>query len=288
MYWTRFPSSVFSGSSGSRRSGRLRPRLVALGALVAVLGLPGLTREAAAAGPKEAQARKALKEAVDDDYLQTRFDDAENRLRAALQSCGTTGCSAQLRAQLHAALGAVLAGGKKEMEDARDEFVEALQLDPKVQPDPGMLSANVTFAFEQAKKKLKRGPAASAPPPPPPEPTPDDPSRKKPRPKDPEPDEPRPDKDSKDAKDKDGKDPEAPSQRARKNWITLAFPTSPSSRAPTSARQSPRPASTTSASATTRRRRATPAPPPRTTATTSTRAWASPRCASCSPTTACS
>ena len=195
--------------------------------LAALLAALSITGAASAAGPKEEQARKALKQAVDEDYLETRFDDAENRLRSAIQSCGASGCSAQLRAQLHAALGSVLAGGKKELDDARDEFIEALQLDPKIEPDPGMISTGVTFAFEQAKKRIKGGPAT----PPDPKPT-EEPSKKDEPPKKkvnvaPPPDEPRPDdkdRDAKDGKDKDGKDtkePEAPP--ARKNWITLSF-----------------------------------------------------------------
>ncbi|MFT3776094.1 MAG: hypothetical protein QM820_62925 [Minicystis sp.] len=200
---------------------RLQPSRLARGraALGAALAVIGLTGAASAAGPKETQAKKALKQAVEEDYLETRFDDAENRLRAAIQSCGTAGCSPQLRAQLHAALGAVLAGGKKEMEDARDEFVEALQLDPKVEPDPGMTSANVTFAFEQARKKLKGGAAT-------PDSKPADEPRKKGPPKDSnspkDTDEPKPD-DKKDAKAAKDKEPETPPPPARKNWITLAF-----------------------------------------------------------------
>jgi hypothetical protein len=219
-------------SRTSPPTSRLGRRLLALGAALSVIALASA---ASAAGPKEAQAKKALKQAVEDDYLQTRFDDAEKRLRGALQACGATGCSAALRAQLHAALGAVLAGGKKEMDDGRDEFIEALQLDPRVEPDPGMVSANVTFAFEQAKKKVKGGPAAAPPPPTPPEPVEPPaeeppPPRKKPKPRPPPPapvaDEPRPDvKDRDEPKDRDGKDkdPEAPPKVARKNWITLAF-----------------------------------------------------------------
>lgn len=200
-----------------RRSNSSVRLLAALAVAAATLALSGA---AAATGPKEAQARKALKQAVEEDYLETRFDDAESKLRAAIVGCDAT-CPKELRAQLHAALGAVLATGKKELDDARDEFVEALMLDPKVEPDPGMISTGVTFAFEQAKKKLKIGPAAPAPPVPPPA-----------KPKDPEPikpaDEPKrrardlTDPDLKD-KDKDPKEEPKDLPPARKNWFTLTF-----------------------------------------------------------------
>jgi len=202
--------------------------------LALALAAQALAPDASAAGPKETAARKALKKALEDDYLQTRFDDAENRLRAAIQSCGTA-CSAQLRAELHAALGSILAGGKKELEDARDEFIEALQLDPRVQPHPDVLTAEVTFAYEQAKKKLKgpAAPPADLPDKPADEPKaePRKPQKARPEPaKEPAPDGPKKvstewgepkDKDTKDdAKDKPEEPPPKP---ARKNWITLTF-----------------------------------------------------------------
>lgn len=205
--------------------------------LAVALAALGLSLDASAAGPKEAQARKALKQALEDDYLQTRFDDAENRLRAAIQSCGTA-CPASLRAELHAALGSILAGGKKELEDARDEFLEALQLDPKIQPNPDVLTAEVTFAFEQAKKKLKApaSPPADLPDKPAEEPKPEPKKPSKPEPEKKEPPKPAksnvewgepkgPDAKSADPKDADAKDkPEEPAPKpARKNWITLTF-----------------------------------------------------------------
>ena len=131
-------------------------------ALLAALGAAGLgSATAHAAGSKEAQGLKALKQALDEDYLQTRFDAAEQKLRAALQACGKS-CSIALRARLHAALGSVLAGGKKELEDARDEFVEALGLDPRTEPNPGILSTEVSFAYEQARKRLRLAPGTGA------------------------------------------------------------------------------------------------------------------------------
>lgn len=196
--------------------------IAAIGAIGAV-GLPAVP--AAAAGSKEAQGLKALKQALDEDYLQTRFDAAEQKLRAAVQACGKA-CSVGLRARLHAALGSVLAGGKKELEDARDEFVEALGLDPRIEPNPDILSTEVSFAYEQARKTLHlaagastpsksgRKPARAAKP----EPEPDD----KPEPTD-RPD--RPDPADKPEPEPDG--PPAPPARveepARKNWVTVTF-----------------------------------------------------------------
>ena len=117
--------------------------------------------EVGAAPSKDAEAEKVLKDAMDSDYFETRFDKAEDKLRKAIETCGST-CSNETKAKLYAALGTVLAGGRKELEDGRDAFIDALKLDPKVTPDPDFTSAEVSFAFEKAKGELKMGSTASA------------------------------------------------------------------------------------------------------------------------------
>jgi hypothetical protein len=208
--------------------------------LLVAAAVLGVSAQAGAAGGKEAQAKKALKRALDEDYLNTRFDAAEQKLRAAIQACGKT-CSAALRAKLHVALGSVLAGGKKELQDARDEFVEALGLDPKAEPSADLLSTEVSFAYEQARKKLHLAAGKAPPPDPKPEKKPLRPEREE---KDDA--EERPDKDPGDKPEKRGggasddsgdsgdkpdkgdgddkpKEPAAPEEPARKNWITISF-----------------------------------------------------------------
>ena len=110
---------------------------------------------ARAAAPKDAQAENAIAEALEVDFLETKFDKAEQRLRGAIDTCGETGCTPALKAKLYAALGSVLAGGKKQLEDAREVFVQALMLDKGVQLNPDIASTEVKFAFEQAQKQLK-------------------------------------------------------------------------------------------------------------------------------------
>lgn len=129
---------------------------LALGAFAAGIAVG----DAAAAPAKDADAQKVLKDAMDSDYFETRFDKAEEKLRKAIDACGS-GCSAEMKAKLYAALATVLAGGKKELEDGRDAFIEALKLDPKVAPDPDLTSTEVTFAFEKAKVELKMGTTTS-------------------------------------------------------------------------------------------------------------------------------
>ena len=202
-----------------------------LSALLVVASALGLAAPAGAAGGnREAQAKKALKQALDDDYLNTRFDDAEQKLRAALQGCAKA-CSKALRAKLHVALGSVLAGGKKELEDARDEFVEALVLDPRIEPSPDLLSTEVSFAYEQARKKLRLASGKA----PPPDPTP---AKKPPKADVEEEPEDRPERDpegqaredrSRATRTSRRRSPGRPITRApppepaRKNWITISF-----------------------------------------------------------------
>jgi hypothetical protein len=197
--------------------------------LILAAGLLALAAPAAAAGgSKEAQAKKALKQALEEDYLNTRFDDAEQKLRAALQGCKKA-CSKELRAQLHVALGSVLAGGKKELEDARDEFVEALGLDPKAEPSKDLLSTEVSFAYEQARKKL--GLAGGKPPPPPPPKPPPAETDEKEEPAD-RPDKPPPEPEKKkappvkvegDEAEERAKEPPPAAEPVKANWITISF-----------------------------------------------------------------
>ncbi|WP_438018899.1 hypothetical protein WMF18_07385 [Sorangium sp. So ce315] len=121
---------------------------------IAAAGLGGwLTAGTAAAQaqPRDAQAEAVLSEAMGTDYLETRFDQAERKLRAAIDACGASGCSPAVKARLYVALGTVLAQGKKELGDARDAFADALRVDPAAKLDPGLATPEVSFAFEQAR-----------------------------------------------------------------------------------------------------------------------------------------
>ena len=186
----------------------------------AALGLTLSLATSASAGPKDAQAEAERKKALEEDYLETRFDDADRRLRAAIQSCGSNACSHATTAKLYIALGSVLAGGKKELSDASDAFVEALTLDPKAKIDPDLASTEVTFAFDQAKKRLGIGGATTNKKPPPEK---DDPVVEKAKPEkivgDEKPDREKPDPD----RSPEPRPETPPPAEAKRNWITLAF-----------------------------------------------------------------
>jgi hypothetical protein len=195
---------------------RHRRSALAWAALGATLLLAGPTL----AGPKDAQAEAARKKALEEDYLETRFDDADQRLRAAIKACGGDACSHAVTAKLYVALGCVLAGGKKELSDAGDAFVEALTLDPRAKIDPDLASSEVSFAFDQAKKRLgmsgkKAGKKATVDAP--------DPAVEK-DPPEPAVEKKKPATDEGDVEKPAEPRPEAPPPaEAKRNWITLAF-----------------------------------------------------------------
>jgi hypothetical protein len=139
-----------------------RDRLAPAAAILAVILGASLAPSSALAGPKDPQAEKALKQAMEDDYLETRFDKAEQRLRAAIEACGTDGCAPKMKARLFVALGTVLAGGKNQLDDARDAYVDALRLDADAALDPDLVKTEISYAFEKARAELKMGTPAAA------------------------------------------------------------------------------------------------------------------------------
>ncbi|WP_437898724.1 hypothetical protein [Sorangium sp. So ce124] len=116
---------------------------------------------AAQAPPRNAQAEAALKEAMGTDYLETRFAQAERKLRAALDACGESGCSPAVKARLLVALGTVLAQSRNGLEDARGAFADALRVDPSAKLDPDLANPESSSAFEQARAATGAGAAGS-------------------------------------------------------------------------------------------------------------------------------
>lgn len=134
----------------------LRPnRSLAAFALAAVIS-GGLASPALAAGEKDKEALKLHDQAMDEDYLAVEFDKAEKKLKDALKRCGDTGCSPAVIGKLHIALGTVY-GGSNKLDQAKQEFVLALQADPNAQLISGLTTPELTKAFEDAKKSAKPG-----------------------------------------------------------------------------------------------------------------------------------
>jgi hypothetical protein len=115
------------------------------------------------AGPKDREAEKLLKQAMDDDYLATDFAKAEAKLKSAVKACGSSGCSADLLGRVHVALGTVYGVGLSKSSDAKDEFVAALKADPNAALDKSLTTPELQRIYDEAKK----GAGGGTPKPPP-------------------------------------------------------------------------------------------------------------------------
>jgi hypothetical protein len=121
------------------------------GPLAALAGLVvALAAGPAAAAANDAAAKKLRQQAIYDDYLQTRFDEAQTRLLEALALCaGARDCASATRARLHCDLG-VLEYAMQKPDDGRAEFVEAVKQDPGVAIDHDLSTPALERAFAAA------------------------------------------------------------------------------------------------------------------------------------------
>lgn len=132
-------------------------------ATAAFLGLVAAPQIAAAA-PKDAAAKAMDQEAMNNDFLMADFPAAETKLKKAIDTCGASGCSPQVKAQILVHLGIVQvnqgnnAGGEQ-------SFSQALAVLPSVEPEADFTTPEVAKVFEAAKQKT------AAPPTTPTEPT---------------------------------------------------------------------------------------------------------------------
>jgi hypothetical protein len=102
-----------------------------LAALLALLS-PLLSAGVAAAADNDAAALALRKDAIYDDYLSTRFVDAETKLLKALSMCdGAADCEVTTRARLHCDLG-VIEFALDNPKEGRQHFASAVHKDPKV------------------------------------------------------------------------------------------------------------------------------------------------------------
>lgn len=127
--------------------------------VLASLALSG----AAMAGPKDSAAQKLDKQAMDDDYLNVRFDKAQEKLEKAIKECGDSGCEPKVKAQLYMHLGIILVNaGKKD--DATKAFAAGLKVDGNAAPEKDFTSPDVQKAYDAAKGGAKAPPPDKDPP----------------------------------------------------------------------------------------------------------------------------
>ncbi len=128
---------------------------------VALLLRPGL---AAAQGREAEGAARALeKKAMEDDYLNTDFDKATEKLSQAIAKCGADKCGVPLRGQLRRNLAAVQSAAGHRSE-ALSAMTEALKIDAGLQLDPNYKTKELEAIFAEAKKAASSS-GPSGPPP---------------------------------------------------------------------------------------------------------------------------
>jgi hypothetical protein len=141
-----------------RRKPRYSPARVRF-RLLTILGLL-LVAPAALAASNDKEVSELLAGTLADESSVTANPDAAlETLAFAKQACEGTSCSPKVRAKVYIAIGTVLAAGKKKPGEAKEAFILALKEDPSAALFPNLQTAEVTKAFEDAKKA---GPGASS------------------------------------------------------------------------------------------------------------------------------
>ena len=131
-----------------------RFRLAAL-ASATVLTLGAISAIAAAA-PKDAAAQKIDQDAMNNDFLMADFPKAEANLKKAVNTCGDSGCSPDIKAKILVHLGIVQVN-MGNSSAAEESFVQALQLDSSAKPHADFTTPDIEKIFEAAKGKAGSG-----------------------------------------------------------------------------------------------------------------------------------
>ena len=101
------------------------------------------------AAPKDNAALKLDDDAIFNDYLATKFSDAERKLKQAVTLCGRTACSPSVLAQVRRDLGIVyVVTGRTD--EARAQFAEALRLDPATSLPKDLATPEIQAIFSSA------------------------------------------------------------------------------------------------------------------------------------------
>ncbi len=108
----------------------------------------------AKAGDKDEEAVVGVAEALGD-HLSGKGDAAITSLKKWLATCAGTACEKSTRAQIHIALGIVYSG-KKDVENSRLSFENALYEDSTASPDKQFSNTAVAAAFKFAKETFKK------------------------------------------------------------------------------------------------------------------------------------
>jgi len=107
--------------------------------------------------PVEKKAARLSNEALGVDFSAGRFKISEKKLREAIRICKPEVCSTSFQARLHRDLGFVYVTALERVDDGKDEFAIALNLDPTVVLPFLQQTGAATKAFADVKARLARG-----------------------------------------------------------------------------------------------------------------------------------
>jgi hypothetical protein len=133
------------------------------GLLLALVFLLHAPLASAQSRVNEGAARALEKKAMEDDYLNTDFDKATDKLNQAIAKCGTDKCGVPVRAQLKRDLAAVQsAAGHKDL--ALAAMTDAFKIDAGLQLDPNFKTKELEAIYAEAKKAAAGGGGGGPPP----------------------------------------------------------------------------------------------------------------------------
>lgn len=120
-------------------------------AVALALGMPGDARAAS----NDEDVELLVQSVLEGEYLNTQFAEALEKLELARQACDGKTCSPKTRAKLYVAIGTVLAGGMKQVPEAKEAFVAALREDPTAKLFSDYITPEVQKAFNEARGVAK-------------------------------------------------------------------------------------------------------------------------------------
>ncbi len=140
-----------------RRFGSLLSRFLTPARLnLPLVGFALLAPSVALAGPKDAAATKLANQAMQTDYVGTQFKKAEQKLKKAIQLCGSSNCAYDVVGRLHRDLATVYIGGMNQTAKGKAELKLALEANPDLQLDPALTTAELKTAFIAAGGKTPK------------------------------------------------------------------------------------------------------------------------------------
>jgi hypothetical protein len=135
------------------RSKHLKPLTLAA-ALFAAAAIT-VTPSSAFATPDE-DAQALYDDAMDNDYLNVKFDDAIAKLNKAVKQCGKK-CTKPMLGKIQVAIAVVQGAGKSDMKAAKAAFEKAFKFDKNVKPLTDYFTDDLKKLFEAARKAAGGG-----------------------------------------------------------------------------------------------------------------------------------